>query len=60
VTGCDKISPGCKHCYAERMAHRLRAMANKNYRHGFDVTLHPVWSENSSANEINELPCCHD
>lgn len=41
VTGCDKISPGCKHCYAERMARRLQAMGNKNYRHGFDITLHP-------------------
>ncbi len=41
VTGCDKISPGCKHCYAERMAHRLQAMGNENYRHGFDVALHP-------------------
>src|SRR5947209_17478165 len=31
VTGCDKISPGCKHCYAERLAHRLQAIGNKNY-----------------------------
>ena len=35
VTGCDKISPGCKHCYAERLSHRLQAMGNKNYRNGF-------------------------
>lgn len=41
VTGCDKISPGCKHCYAERMAHRLQAMGNKNYQNGFEVTLQP-------------------
>jgi len=41
VTGCDKISPGCKHCYAERLSHRLQAMGNKNYRNGFDVTLQP-------------------
>jgi len=41
VTGCDKISPGCKHCYAETMAHRLKAMGVKNYRDGFKVTLHP-------------------
>jgi protein gp37 len=39
VTGCSKISPGCKHCYAERMAFRLQAMGNPNYRNGFDVTL---------------------
>ncbi len=40
VTGCSKISPGCKNCYAERMALRLRAMGNQNYANGFDVTLH--------------------
>ncbi len=41
VTGCTKISAGCKNCYAERMALRLKAMGQPNYRHGFDVTLHP-------------------
>src|SRR4051794_12895829 len=41
VTGCDKISPGCKHCYAERMAHRLKAMGQANYRNGFELTLQP-------------------
>ncbi len=41
VTGCSKVSSGCLNCYAERMAHRLRAMGNPNYRNGFDVTLHP-------------------
>ena len=41
VTGCDKVSPGCKHCYAERMALRLRAMGQPNYRNGFAVTLQP-------------------
>lgn len=40
VTGCDKISPGCKHCYAERMARRLRAMGQPNYARGFELTLH--------------------
>lgn len=39
VTGCDKISPGCKHCYAERMAERLQAMGQRNYRNGFELTL---------------------
>lgn len=39
VTGCSKISPGCKHCYAERMAKRLQAMGQDRYRNGFDVTL---------------------
>lgn len=41
VTGCSKISPGCKFCYAERLAHRLQAMGQKNYRNGFDLTLEP-------------------
>ena len=41
VTGCTKISPGCKHCYAERMAKRLQAMGQPRYRNGFDVTIHP-------------------
>jgi protein gp37 len=41
VTGCDKISPGCKHCYAERMAERLQAMGQVNYKNGFDLTLQP-------------------
>ncbi|MBK9051354.1 MAG: phage Gp37/Gp68 family protein [Chloroflexi bacterium] len=40
VTGCTKISPGCKHCYAERMAFRLQAMGQPNYANGFEVTLH--------------------
>jgi protein gp37 len=40
VTGCTKISPGCKHCYAERMAIRLRAMGQPNYSNGFNLTLH--------------------
>ncbi|MGB7202485.1 MAG: phage Gp37/Gp68 family protein [Pyrinomonadaceae bacterium] len=39
VTGCNKISPGCKNCYAERMAKRLKAMRQKNYRNGFKLTL---------------------
>ncbi|MBV8228031.1 MAG: DUF5131 family protein, partial [Verrucomicrobia bacterium] len=41
VTGCSKISPGCKHCYANRLALRLQAIGQYNYRNGFQVTLHP-------------------
>jgi len=41
VTGCTKISPGCKNCYAERMAKRLKAMGLSNYRNEFELTLHP-------------------
>jgi protein gp37 len=40
LTGCTKISPGCKHCYAERMALRLQAMGQHNYVNGFELTLH--------------------
>lgn len=40
LTGCTKISPGCKHCYAERMAMRLKAMGKENYRNGFKLTMH--------------------
>jgi len=41
ITGCTKISDGCKNCYAERMAYRLQAMGQPNYKNGFNVTLHP-------------------
>ena len=41
LTGCTKVSPGCKHCYAERMAMRLQAMGQPNYANGFKLTLHP-------------------
>jgi protein gp37 len=41
VTGCNKISPGCKHCYAERMAKRLQVMGQYRYRNGFKLTLQP-------------------
>ena len=40
VTGCTKVSPGCKHCYAERMSLRLQAMGQRNYVNGFELTLH--------------------
>lgn len=41
VTGCTKVSAGCKHCYAERMARRLKAMGQPNYVNGFQLTLQP-------------------
>ncbi|TVL97417.1 MAG: hypothetical protein CV087_22320, partial [Candidatus Brocadia sp. WS118] len=40
TTGCDKVSPGCKHCYADRMAKRLQAMGQEKYRNGFQLTAH--------------------
>ncbi len=45
VTGCDKVSPGCAHCYAERMAKRLKGMGQRNYAHGFELTLQPQMLE---------------
>ena len=41
LTGCEKVSPGCAHCYAERMAKRLQAMGSSNYASGFRLTLQP-------------------
>lgn len=41
VTGCSKISEGCRHCYAEIMANRLQGMGQKRYANGFQLTLHP-------------------
>lgn len=41
VTGCTKISEGCRHCYAEVMAKRLQGMGQKRYANGFQLTLHP-------------------
>jgi protein gp37 len=40
TTGCTKISPGCKHCYAETMAKRLKMMKVKGYEKGFELVLH--------------------
>jgi protein gp37 len=40
VTGCTKLSPGCKHCYAETMTRRLTAMGAAGYENGFRLTLH--------------------
>lgn len=40
LTGCNKVSPGCKNCYAERMAKRLQAMGQEKYVNGFQLTLH--------------------
>lgn len=41
VTGCTKISAGCKFCYAEVMSRRLKAMGVEKYQNGFKLTVHP-------------------
>lgn len=40
ITGCSKVSPGCTHCYAERLSKRLKAMGLEKYKNGFQLTLH--------------------
>ena len=51
TTGCNKISAGCKYCYAEVMSRRLKAMGLEKYKDGFEIRIHPetlstpfVWS----------------
>ncbi|MBW6459761.1 MAG: phage Gp37/Gp68 family protein [Bacteroidales bacterium] len=41
VTGCTKVSSGCRNCYAEVMSRRLQAMGQEKYKNGFKLTLHP-------------------
>jgi protein gp37 len=41
VTGCDKVSPGCAHCYAEAFAERFRGVVGHPYEQGFDLRLWP-------------------
>ena len=41
VRGCTKISPGCKHCYAETFAERFRGVKGHPYEQGFDLRLWP-------------------
>jgi protein gp37 len=40
VTGCNKLTAGCKFCYAEVMSHRLKAMGVEKYANGFSLTIH--------------------
>ncbi|NPU89999.1 MAG: phage Gp37/Gp68 family protein [Fervidobacterium sp.] len=40
ITGCTRVSIGCRNCYAEKIAYRLQAMGHKHYVNGFDVALH--------------------
>ena len=41
TTGCNKLSAGCKFCYAEVMSRRLKAMGMDKYKNGFKITVHP-------------------
>ncbi|MFC1876002.1 DUF5131 family protein [Thermodesulfobacteriota bacterium] len=40
MTGCSRVSSGCKNCYAERFAKRLKSMGNRSYKNGFKLTTH--------------------
>lgn len=40
ITGCTKVSEGCRHCYAETMSNRLKAMGTPKYTNGFRLSLH--------------------
>jgi protein gp37 len=62
VTGCNKVSQGCKFCYAERMSKRLKAMGLKKYRNGFEITMHPEciddplkWTRRSQLIFVNSM-----
>ena len=61
TTGCSKISPGCMNCYAERLALRLQAAGQYNYRNGFEVTIHdsmlnlPMNWKNSKLIFVNSM-----
>ena len=39
TTGCTKVSPGCKNCYAEAMSYRLKAMKARGYENGFEISI---------------------
>jgi len=41
VTGCTKVSPGCKHCYAETFAERFRGVPGHPFEYGFELRLWP-------------------
>ena len=64
VRGCTKISPGCKHCYAERFAERFRGVKGHPFEQGFDLLLVPKklgeplrWSESRMVfvNSMSDL-----
>jgi protein gp37 len=58
VTGCTKLSPGCKHCYAETMSRRLLAMGARGYENGFKVTLHPeLWVADVICTDMADENC---
>ena len=65
VRGCTKISPGCKHCYAETFAERWRGVAGHPYEQGFDLRLvpekldEPLRKKNPRAYFVNSMSDLH-
>jgi protein gp37 len=65
VRGCTKISPGCKHCYAETFAERFRGVAGHPYEQGFDLRLvpekldEPLRKKNPRAYFVNSMSDLH-
>lgn len=61
TTGCTKVSPGCKNCYAEGMARRLHAMGAPGYENRFNLTLHesrleqPLWRKKPTTYFVNSM-----
>ena len=61
TTGCTKISPGCKNCYAESMARRLKGMGVKGYENGFKLSLQyhrlnePLFRKKPSMYFVNSM-----
>ena len=63
VTGCDKVSPGCAHCYAETFAERWRGVPGHPYEQGFDLKLWPErleqplrWRAADDLRQLDERP----
>ena len=66
TTGCDKVSPGCDNCYAERESIRLRGMGLAKYQRGFEVALHPYtlaqpakWKKTGEIVFVNSMSDLH-
>lgn len=58
ATGCEKISPGCQNCYAEKQAKRLKRMGQKKYRDEFKVTCHPEELERVFPKKSRKIFVC--
>ena len=60
TTGCDKVSAGCKFCYAEIMSRRLQAMGVEKYAHGFKVRQHESVQPQTRRKQVMLIDCFRD